>query len=80
MKKDELVGACRMDERYEKCKQMLDVKSEGMRPVQRPKFRWEDNIKVDMKEMRCDVVDWILSQDAVQWWVPVNTEINLWVP
>jgi hypothetical protein len=40
------------------------VKPEGNRPLGRPKHRWEDNIKVDLKDMECEGMDWIhLTQD-----------------
>jgi hypothetical protein len=41
----------------------------------------EDNIKVDLKEIRCKVVDWIyLTQVRVLWQAFVNTVMNLWAP
>jgi len=45
-------------------------KPEGKRPVGRPKRRWEDNIKTDLKEMGFGGMDWIgLAQDRDRWWV-----------
>jgi hypothetical protein len=42
---------------------------------------WEDNIRMDFKKTRWKVVDWIhLSQEKDQWWVVVNTVMNLRVP
>jgi len=38
---------------------MFVAKSEGKRPVGRHTRRWEDNIRVDLREMRWKVVDWI---------------------
>jgi len=39
-------------------------KPEGKRPLGRPRFRWEDNIKMDLQEVECEGVDWIeLPQD-----------------
>jgi hypothetical protein len=39
-------------------------KSKGKRPVGRLEHRWEDNIKIDLKEIRWDDVDWInFTQD-----------------
>jgi hypothetical protein len=32
---------------------------EGMRPLRRPMFGWEDNIKLNLKEMVCEGVEWI---------------------
>jgi hypothetical protein len=43
---------------------ILVRKSEGKRPLGRFKHRWKQNIKTDLREMRCGVVDWIhLAQD-----------------
>jgi hypothetical protein len=33
--------------------------SEGMRPLGRHKYRWEDNIKVDIREIKWGVIEWI---------------------
>jgi hypothetical protein len=42
--------------------------------------RWVDNIKMDLREIRCDGVDWIdMAQDRDQWRALVNTVLNLWV-
>jgi hypothetical protein len=38
---------------------VLVGKTEGKRPLGRPRFRWEDNIKMDLQEMGCRVMDWI---------------------
>jgi len=38
---------------------VLVVKPEGKRPLGRPRRRWEDNIKMDLKEMGCEGMDWI---------------------
>jgi hypothetical protein len=47
----------------------------------RPRRRWEDNIKIDLKTERCEVVDWIhLAQDIIQWWATLNTVMNLLIP
>jgi hypothetical protein len=48
---------------------------EGKRPLGRPRRRWEDNIKMDLKETRIDG-----AQDGVQWRIFVNTVMNLRVP
>ena len=34
-------------------------KPEGKRPLGRPRHRWEDNIKMDLQEVRCGGMDWI---------------------
>jgi hypothetical protein len=51
---------------------------EGKRPLGRPIYRWLDNIKIDLRELGWDSVDWIvLGQDRDQWRVFVNTVMNL---
>jgi len=53
----------------------------GKRPLGRPKRRWKGNIRMDLREKGCEVVDWIhLAQDKDQWWAVVNTVMNLRVP
>ena len=43
-------------------------KSEGKRHLGRPRRRWEDNIKMDLREMGCDPGDWIaLAEDRDHW-------------
>jgi len=47
----------------------------------RPKIRWEDNIKMDLQEVGCWVMDWIeLAQDRDRWLAFVNAVMNLRVP
>jgi hypothetical protein len=54
---------------------------EGKRPLGRPRCRWEDNIKLDLREMGIDGANWIqMAQDRVQWQAFVNTVMNLRVP
>jgi hypothetical protein len=54
---------------------------EGKRPLGRPRCRWVDNIKMDVRQTRWDGVDWIdRAQDRDQWRALVNTVLNLWVP
>jgi hypothetical protein len=53
-------------------------KQEGKRPLGRLSLRWQDIIKIDIKEMGWGSMDWIdLSQDWDQFKVPVNMEITL---
>jgi hypothetical protein len=60
---------------------ILVGKPEGKRPLGRPRRRWVDNIKMDLREMECDGMDWIdLAQDSDQWRALVNTVMNLRVP
>jgi len=49
-------------------------------PLGGRKRRWEDNIRMDLKEIGWVVVDWMpLAQGRVQWRAVVNTIMNLWV-
>jgi len=60
---------------------VLVGKTEGRRPLGRPRRRWEDNIKMDLQEVGCGGTDWIeLAQDRDRWWALVNAVMNLWVP
>jgi hypothetical protein len=53
----------------------------GKRPLGRSRRRWVDNIKINLKQMGWDVMDWIhLVQDRDQWRALVNTIMNLRVP
>jgi hypothetical protein len=59
---------------------VLMGKPEGKRPLGRPRCRWEDGIRVDLRDMGWGSVDWIqLTQNTYQWWALVNTVMNLWV-
>jgi hypothetical protein len=50
-------------------------------PLGRPRRRWEDNIKMDLRETGFGDVDWIhLAQDRDRWWALVKTVMNLRVP
>jgi hypothetical protein len=60
---------------------ILVGKPEGRRPLGRPRLRWEDNIKMDLREIGFGDVDWIhLSQDRDRWRALVNTVMSLRVP
>jgi hypothetical protein len=50
---------------------------EGKRPLGRPKCRWENDIKMDLREIRIDGANWIrLAQERVWWRVFMSTVIN----
>jgi len=60
---------------------VLVGKPEGKRPLGRLKRRWENNIKMDLQEVKCGVIDCIeLVQDKDRWWALVNAVKNLRVP
>jgi hypothetical protein len=51
---------------------------EGRRPLGRPRRRWEDNIKMDIREVGCGGMNWIeLAQDRDRWRALVNAVTNL---
>jgi hypothetical protein len=52
-------------------------KPEGKRPLGRPRRRWVDNMKLDLREIGWDDMDWIdLAQDRNQWRDLVKTVMN----
>jgi hypothetical protein len=54
---------------------------EGKRLLGRARHRWEDNIKMDLREIGIDGANWIqLAQDRVQWRTCVKTVMKLRVP
>jgi hypothetical protein len=54
---------------------------EGKRPLGRPRRRWVNNIKMDLREIGLNGVDWIdLAQDMDQWRALMNAVINLRIP
>jgi hypothetical protein len=57
---------------------VLAVNPEGKRSLGRPRRRWEDGIRMDLKEIGLGGVDWIrLSQDWDQWRAVVSAVMNL---
>jgi len=57
---------------------VLVGKPEGKRPLGRHRRRWEDNIEMDLQEVRCGDMDWIeLIQDRDRWLARVNAVMNL---
>ena len=56
-------------------------KPEEKRPLGRLRHRWEDNIKMDLQEVGCGVINWIeLAQDRDSLWALVTAVMNLRVP
>ena len=59
---------------------VLVGKSEGKRPLGRPRRRWEDNIKMELQEVGGGCGDWMeLAQDRDMWRALVNTVMNFLV-
>ena len=57
---------------------VLAGKPEGKRPLERPRHRWEDNIKMDLQKVGCGGMGWIeLAQDRDRWQAVVTAVMNL---
>jgi hypothetical protein len=60
---------------------ILVGKPERKTQLGRPRRRWDDNIRMDSREIWCERVDWMhLAQDRDQWRDLVNTVMNVQVP
>ena len=60
---------------------ILVGKPEGKRSLGRQRRRWEDNIRMDLREVGCNPGEWIdLAEDRDQWRAYVRAVMNLWVP
>ena len=60
---------------------VLEGKPEGKRPLGRPRRRWGDNIKMDLREVGGGFEDWMeLVEDRNRWRALVGTVMNLGVP
>jgi hypothetical protein len=74
-------GVCSTNGEKRNAYRILVGKPEGKRPLGRPGRRWVDNIKMDLREIGWDGVDWVdMAQDRDQWMALVNTVLNLRVP
>jgi hypothetical protein len=73
--------ACSTNGEKRNAYRILVGKPEGKRPLGRHRRRWEDNIRMDLREIGWGDMDWIgLVQDWDQWRAFVNTVMNLRVP
>jgi hypothetical protein len=60
---------------------ILVGRPEGRTPLERPRRRWEDNIKMDLQEVEWGGMDWIdMAQDRDRWRALVSLVMNLRVP
>jgi hypothetical protein len=72
--------AARMGERRNAYR-ILVGKPEVKIPLRKPRRRWVDNIKMDLRQVGCNGRDWIdLAQDRDRWTAHVNAVMNLRVP
>jgi hypothetical protein len=56
---------------------VLVGKPEGKGPLRKYRYRWEDNIKMDLQDVESGSMGWIrLAQDRDRWWVLVNVVLN----
>ena len=68
-------------EQFRNAYRVLVRKPESNRLLGRPRCRWEDNIKMDLREVGCDRRDWIaLPEDRDQWRAYVRAVMNRRVP
>jgi hypothetical protein len=78
---DEMGTACSTNGEKRNAYRILVGMPEGKRPLGRPRRRWVDNIKMDLREIGWDGIDWIdLAQNRDQWRALVNAVMNLRVP
>ena len=74
-------GACSAYGGEERRCRVLVGKTEEKRPLGSSRCRWEDNIKMDLQEVGCRVMDWNeLAQERDSWRTVVNAVINLGIP
>jgi len=60
---------------------VLVGKPGGRRSLGKPRSKWVDNIRIDLKEVGCGYMDWIgLAQDRDRWRTLVSAVMNLRVP
>jgi hypothetical protein len=74
-------GTCGTHGVGERCLQVLVGRPEGKRPLGRPRRRWENNFRMDLRETGFNGANWIrLAQDGVQWRGFMSTVMKLRIP
>jgi len=59
----------------------ISWETEGTIPLARLRYRWNNNIRMDLKEIHWEGRYWSsVAQDRDKWWAPVKMVMNLWVP
>jgi hypothetical protein len=70
-------GACSSDGEEGVLYRVLVGKSEGKKPLGRPRCRWENNIRMDLQEVGCGGMDWIgVARGRDRWRAIVNAVMN----
>jgi hypothetical protein len=73
--------ACSTNGEKRNAYRVLVGKPEGKGPLGRPRRRWVDSNKMDLREVGLDAMDWIdLAQDRDRWRALVNAVMNFQVP
>jgi hypothetical protein len=79
--KKDAMGRARSTNGKRNAYRILVGKPEGKRPLAKPRRRWVDNIKMDLRDIGWGGLDWIdLAQNWDQWKALVNMVMKLWVP
>jgi hypothetical protein len=74
-------GTCGTHEGGERCLQGFGWEALKDEITGRPRYRWTDNIKMDLRDIEIDGAKWIrLAHGRVRWRAFVDTVMNLWVP
>jgi hypothetical protein len=69
-----------MGDRRGACRMLVD-RPEGKGLLRGSRYKWEENIKLDLHELGWAGMDWIdQAEDTDRWQVLVNVVVNLWVP
>jgi hypothetical protein len=76
-----MIRACSKNGENKNAYRILVAKPEGKRPLGKPRRKWVNNIKMDLRETVCDCIDWLyLAQDTEKWRVLVKTTMDFRVP
>jgi hypothetical protein len=81
VEEDEMGRACSTIGENRNAYRILMGKPEEKRPLGRPRRRWVNNVKLHLREIGWDGMDWIdLAQDRDKWRALVNTVMSLRIP
>jgi hypothetical protein len=54
-----MIKGCRMHGRDEKCVQNFSQKTRREQPLERQRSKWKENIRMELREMAWEIVDWM---------------------